>query len=61
MINAANKHQLRVALYATDFHDVTVGDNGFFSAGFPARPGYDIPTRFGTPNATNLIQNLATP
>jgi subtilase family serine protease len=44
--------------YAADFHDVTVGDNGFFSAGFPAQPGYDMPTGLGTPNAANLINDL---
>jgi subtilase family serine protease len=45
--------------YAADFHDVTVGDNGFFSPGFPAGTGYDLPTGLGTPNVTNLINTLA--
>jgi subtilase family serine protease len=32
------------------FHDVTQGDNGFAGVdGFPARPGYDLTTGWGTP------------
>lgn len=45
--------------YAADFHDVTVGDNGFNSQGFPAGAGYDIPTGLGSPNVANLINTLA--
>jgi len=47
------------AEYAADFHDVTVGDNGFGGPGFPATTGYDIPTGLGTPNVANLIATLA--
>jgi len=46
------------AEYAADFHDVTVGDNGFLSPGFPAGAGYDLPTGLGTPNVANLIATL---
>jgi len=45
--------------YATDFHDVTVGNNNWFGrGGFPAKTGYDLPTGLGSPNATNLINDL---
>ncbi len=44
--------------YAADFHDVTVGDNAFAGAGFPAGPGYDLPTGLGSPNAANLFVSL---
>ncbi len=45
--------------YAADFHDVTVGDNAFNGPGFPAGPGYDLPTGLGTPNVAHLIATLA--
>lgn len=38
---------------ASDFNDITVGDNGF-----PATPGWDYTTGFGTPNVANLITDL---
>jgi subtilase family serine protease len=44
--------------YGADFHDVTVGDNAFFSPGFPAGTGYDLPTGLGTPDVANLIGTL---
>ena len=49
------------ATYAADFFDVTVGDNhvdgdsGFFSAS----AGWDPTTGLGTPNAANLLPDLA--
>ncbi len=43
------------SLPATDFHDVTSGSNGGFSAG----PGYDEVTGIGTPIANLLIPDLA--
>jgi subtilase family serine protease len=46
------------AEYAADFHDVTVGDNAFFSPGFPAGTGYDLPTGLGTPDVAHLISSL---
>jgi subtilase family serine protease len=41
--------------YATDFHDITSGTSGSFSA----VPGYDLVTGWGTPNGTGLINALA--
>jgi subtilase family serine protease len=44
------------------FHDVTVGDNSFGGqAGFPAKPGYDLSTGWGTPNFGQLGTILADP
>jgi kumamolisin len=40
--------------YATDFHDITVGSNGF-----PATKGYDLATGWGSPNTDGLINALA--
>jgi len=40
--------------YHTDFHDVTVGSNGF-----PATKGYDLGTGWGSPNTDGLINALA--
>jgi hypothetical protein len=40
---------------SSDFNDVTLGNNGTYSAG----PGYDLPTGLGTPNANLLIPALA--
>jgi hypothetical protein len=49
--------------YAADFHDITTGNN--FSAGsptnYPAVPGYDLCTGWGTPNGQNLINALVSP
>ena len=44
--------------YTTAFHDITVGDNGFFGPGFLAKTGYDLPTGLGTPNVTKLITTI---
>ncbi|MGO8671501.1 MAG: fibronectin type III domain-containing protein [Capsulimonadaceae bacterium] len=41
--------------YATDFHDITSGTNGTYSAGV----GYDNVTGWGSPNGANLIAALA--
>ena len=38
----------------TDFHDITVGSNGF-----PATKGYDLATGWGSPNKSGLINALA--
>jgi hypothetical protein len=52
-------NQLLPAIYqiaATDpkaFHDITTGNNGY-----PAGPGYDFATGFGTPNAQYLVPDL---
>jgi subtilase family serine protease len=40
--------------YHTDFHDITVGGNGF-----PATKGYDLATGWGSPNTDGLINALA--
>lgn len=50
------------ALFAapsSDFHDVTVGENGFYGPGEQAGPGYDMPTGLGSPNVAKLIKTLA--
>ncbi len=41
--------------YATDFHDVTSGTSGSYSA----TTGYDLVTGWGSPNGTGLINALA--
>ncbi len=41
--------------YASDFHDITSGTSGSFSA----TPGYDLVTGWGSPNGTGLITALA--
>jgi subtilase family serine protease len=49
------------AKYASDFHDITVGNNtlaGAPLAGFNAGEGYDLTTGIGTPNVANLIADL---
>src|SRR5207245_6044791 len=47
--------------YASDFYDVTTGNNGAFAptvAGYPATTGWDPVTGLGTPNAANLLPDL---
>jgi subtilase family serine protease len=51
-------------LYQKAFHDVTTGNNtvvlnGTAITGYPARPGWDPATGWGTPNAQVLIPLLA--
>jgi subtilase family serine protease len=48
--------------YASDFYDVTVGNNQANPdiPGFPASPGWDPTTGLGTPNAAHLLNDLAT-
>lgn len=41
--------------YDTDFHDITSGSNG----GFTAVTGFDLVTGWGSPNGANLIDALA--
>jgi subtilase family serine protease len=43
------------AAFAVDFHDITSGTSGSFSAG----TGYDLVTGWGSPNGTGLINALA--
>jgi subtilase family serine protease len=40
--------------YDTDFHDITIGSNGW-----PATVGYDLATGWGSPNGSALINALA--
>jgi subtilase family serine protease len=49
------------SLYGSCFHDITTGNNtNKFSGGlFPAVPGYDLCTGWGTPNGSNLINALS--
>ena len=48
------------AAYASDFYDVTVGNNQTDPSidGYPATTGWDPVTGLGTPNAANLIPAL---
>jgi subtilase family serine protease len=47
------------AMYAADFHDVTVGSNQTSTIpGYSASPGWDAVTGLGTPNVANLIPDL---
>ena len=41
--------------YDSDFHDITSGSNGAFSA----QPGYDLVTGWGSPNGVALVNALA--
>jgi hypothetical protein len=41
--------------FGSDFHDITSGNNGKYSAVV----GYDLVTGWGSPNGTNLINVLA--
>ena len=45
--------------YASNFHDITIGDNSWDGPGFSAGSGYDFPTGLGTPNVSSLIGSLA--
>src|SRR5215831_10283116 len=47
--------------YASDFYDVTTGNNQTDPAvpGYPATTGWDPVTGLGTPNAANLVPTLA--
>jgi subtilase family serine protease len=49
------------ARYSHDFHDITSGNNALVGTGigFPATPGYDLATGWGTPNVANLVADLA--
>ena len=40
--------------YGADFHDITSGSNGKYSA----ETGYDLVTGWGSPNGTGLITSL---
>ena len=53
-INPAIYAQNVTSLYNTDFHDITSGTSGSFTA----VPGYDLVTGWGTPNGSGLINAL---
>jgi hypothetical protein len=42
------------SIYGSDFHDITTGSNGQYSA----VTGYDLVTGWGSPNGPNLINTL---
>jgi subtilase family serine protease len=54
-------YALTSAQKASDFHDITVGNNTLAgtSIGFNAGTGYDDASGFGTPNVTNLVSDLS--
>src|SRR5271170_3855382 len=54
-INPTIYSQNVTSSYATDFHDITGGTSGSFSA----EVGYDLVTGWGSPNGTGLINALA--
>ena len=41
--------------YASQFHDITIGDNGYY----PAGPNYDLSTGVGTPEIYNLVKAIS--
>jgi uncharacterized repeat protein (TIGR03803 family) len=49
--------------YTNNFHDITVGNNATATSGglYPAVPGYDLCTGWGSPMGSNLIHSLALP
>jgi len=53
-INPAIYHLGLGSDYDIDFHDITVGNNGF-----PATKGYDLASGWGSPNKDGLIDALA--
>ncbi|HZU74342.1 MAG TPA: S53 family peptidase [Acidimicrobiales bacterium] len=48
------KQGANATAYARDFFDITVGDNG----PYPATPGWDFVSGWGSPNVTNLATDL---
>ena len=54
-INPTIYSQNVTSAYSTDFHDITSGTSGSFSA----VTGYDLVTGWGSPNGTGLINALA--
>jgi Putative Ig domain/Immunoglobulin I-set domain len=49
--------------YTNNFNDITVGNNATPTSGglYPAVPGYDLCTGWGSPKGSNLIHSLALP
>ena len=52
--NSAVYNLANTAGYSADFHDITTGSNGAFSAG----PYWDHPTGWGSVNASNFITDI---
>ncbi len=47
------------SMYASDFHDITVGNNSFNGiTGFSATTGWDAASGWGTPDAAHLVPDL---
>jgi subtilase family serine protease len=44
--------------YASDFHDITIGDNIESVGGYYTGSGYDLVTGWGTPQVNNLVPAL---
>lgn len=59
-LNTAIYKLAHSSTYASDFHDITLGDNQMpgTPAGFPAGTGWDDATGWGTPNAANFVKDL---
>jgi subtilase family serine protease len=55
-LNPAIYAQNVTSIYSADFHDITSGTSGSFSA----VPGYDLVTGWGSPNGIGLINALTT-
>jgi subtilase family serine protease len=62
-INPAIYEIGRQSTYASNFHDITAGDNTWSGSptNFYAVAGYDLCTGLGTPGGTNLINALVNP
>jgi uncharacterized repeat protein (TIGR01451 family) len=60
-LNPALYSMANTAGYASNFHDITTGNNtsGSSPSKYYAVAGYDLCTGLGTPNGTNLINALA--
>ncbi len=54
-------YTLTAAQKASDFHDITTGDNGLGEvlSGNTAGTGWDLASGWGTPNVANLVADLA--
>lgn len=53
-------YALTAAQQASDFHDITVGNNAFLTQpGVAATPGWDAASGWGTPNVANLLGDLS--
>lgn len=59
-LNAAIYKLARSGTYASDFHDITKGNNQMRGtpAGFAAAIGWDDATGWGTPNVANFVRDL---